>query len=254
MTSISAEARLPRVLLIDDDAISREVMAMVLELRGFPVLVAEDGAEAMAKIKGSADGSAPEILLMDTQMPGLSGLELIQALRACSMARLIAISGSAVSQAIREATDGFLLKPFEAEELIALLESGGRKPEKIAADGMRAADLIDPVVLIDQAVLGKLKAMMSASAVEELYSAVASDMKTRLVALEAAMDSGSAIEVQKIAHAIKGGCAMVGLSGAAGVASRLETSNRRGTWRKELSQLNSALIMLQSILYDRLLK
>jgi len=129
-----------------------------------------------------------------------------------------------------------------------LLEPGPREPEKAKADGVPAVDLIDA------AVFGKLKAMMPAAAVEELYSAVASDMKTRLVALEAAMDSGSAIEVHKIAHAIKGGCAMVGLSGAAGAASRLETSNRRGTWRKELLQLNGALIMLQSILYDRLLK
>jgi len=224
------------------------VMAMVLEMRGFAVEAAEGGAEALGRIDSGADGSAAEVILMDTQMPGLSGLELIQALRACSKARLIAISGSEVSEAIRKATDGFLLKPFEAEGLVAMLESGTRAPSKTAAKSEKVGELIDP------AVFGKLKGMMPAAAVEELYSAVASDMKTRLVALEAAMDSGSAIEVHKIAHAIKGGCAMVGLSGAAGAASRLETSNRRGTWRKELLQLNGALIMLQSILYDRLLK
>jgi CheY-like chemotaxis protein len=254
MTSSVHELRLKRVLLIDDDAVSREVMAMVLEMRGFAVEAAEDGAEAVARIDSGADGSVPEVILMDTQMPGLSGLELIQALRRCTKARLIAISGSEVSEAIRQATDGFLLKPFEAEGLVALLEPGNREPEKTNAGDAPAADLIDLAVLIDQAVLGKLKAMMPTPAVEELYSAVASDMKARLVALRAAMDSGSAPEVRRIAHAIKGGCAMVGLSGAAGAASRLETGNRRGTWQKELLQLNGALIMLQSILYDRLLK
>ncbi len=96
-----AQQALPRLLLIDDDPISREVLSMLLEMHGFPVESAEDGAEALSKLHGP---DTPEAILMDTQMPGLSGLELIAALRKATAARIIAISGSDPGDAIREAS------------------------------------------------------------------------------------------------------------------------------------------------------
>jgi CheY-like chemotaxis protein len=246
------------ILLIDDDAISREVLSMMLELHGFQVLSSEDGAEALR----IASAAAPEVILMDTQMPGLSGVELIQALRQCcgtrSKVRIIAISGSDVGEEIKMASDGFLLKPIQVESLVALLEAKDVTEEthgvvaEVSAssepiDAVETADLIDPIVL------GKLKAMMPANAVIEIYSAVAADLETRLDTLNTAMDSRNQAEVQRIAHAIKGGCAMVGLSSATSAASRLETSNLSETWPKELLQLHFALSKLQGILGDGLL-
>jgi CheY-like chemotaxis protein len=244
-------SRLPSLLLIDDDAISREVLQMTLEMHGFATDTAEDGAEALTRF-GDAT-TQPDVILMDTQMPGLSGVDLIAALRTRSQARIVAISGSDPGEAIRRAADGFLLKPIEVESLLALLgqaESGEigqlHATEQIAA----SPGLVDP---IDPVVLGKLKAMMPAASVREIYTAVASDLKTRLKTLQAAMDSANAIEVQRIAHAIKGGCAMVGLSGARDAAARLEISNLKNgnltvTWPEELSQLHIALTGLEGML------
>jgi len=259
MRSPDAPPQLPGVLLIDDDAISREVLGMMLETHGFPVQLAEDGAQALALLTGSAaSGEAPGVILMDTQMPGLSGLELVAALRKSSPARIVAISGSAVSEAIRNATDGFLLKPVEAEAVAKLLAAATRaqnaikpamqpaKPKSTRKAKTDAADVAS--TLIDPVVLGKLKAMMPAAAVREIYAAVASDLKTRLVALEAAIDSDQADEVQRIAHTIKGGCAMVGLSGATQVAARLETSNVAVTWPAEVQELRGALKALEDML------
>jgi len=104
--------------------------------------------------------------------------------------------------------------------------------------------------LVDPLVLGKLKAMMPASAVREIYVAVASDLTKRLVTLQAAMDAHDGTEVARIAHAIKGGCAMVGLIGAREAASRLETSNLPETWPAELAHLHSALKGLEVMLGD----
>ena len=77
------------ILIIDDDAISREVMQMTLEMHGYAVETAEDGAAALVLLAGTK----PTTILMDTQMPGLSGVELIAALRDVCQARIIAISG-----------------------------------------------------------------------------------------------------------------------------------------------------------------
>ena len=220
-----APAPRPSILLIDDDAISREVLAMLLEMHGYPVTCVEDGAQALASI--GAD--QPDVLLMDTQMPGLSGLDLIQALRAKTQARIVAISGSDPGESIRDATDGFLLKPIQPEDLDALLAGDSAEPAQsnsavISVSASAEQHAIDPVVL------GKLNAMMPPAAVREIYAAVASDLRPRLDSLQSAMDAKDAQTVARIAHTIKGGCSMVGLTAATDAAERLESSNLIETW------------------------
>jgi len=268
--------QLPRVLLIDDDAISREVLAMMLEMHGFPVDSAEDGKQALELLDDAATlpGALPGIVLMDTQMPGVSGLRLIKALRqrlksaAHNASRIVAISGSEVSDSILQAADGFLLKPIQVESLLALLEperalSAAPAPSIEASADPNARDvaefkaLLEPAILdpaiLDPVVLGKLKAMMPPAALKEVYSALAADLEARLPTLAAAIDAGRATEVARIAHTIKGGCSMVGLSCATEAAARLEGSNRPDTWPRELLQLHFALGKLQDILGNGLL-
>lgn len=249
MPSTDAPATRPSVLLIDDDAISREVLSMLLEMHGYPVICAEDGAQALTAIDAAVDADQPQVILMDTQMPGLSGLDLIAALRAKTQARIVAISGSNPGDAIREAADGFLLKPIQPEGLDALLAGDPPQSTTSNAPGINvsASAELDP---IDPVVLGKLKAMMPPAAVREIYAAVAADLGPRLDSLEAAMDSKDAPSVARIAHAIKGGCSMVGLTAATDAAARLERSNLIETWTEELRELRGALSALESILSD----
>jgi CheY-like chemotaxis protein len=264
---------LPRVLLIDDDAISREVLSMMLEMHGLPVDAADDGSQALEFVESAA--ALPDIILMDTQMPGVSGARLIKALRqrlkernGSGQTRIIAISGSQVGDAIHQAADGFLLKPIQVESVLALLDapapSAGapgfdlQAPEdQDLAETPEIRAVLDPAVLdpavLDPAVLGKLKAMMAEAALCEVYAAVATDLETRLATLAAAMDAGDAAAVASIAHTIKGGCGMVGLSGATEAAARLESSNLPETWPGELLQLHFALGNLQGILANGLL-
>ena len=70
------------LLLIDDDLVSREVMATVLTMSGYAVHTAEDGAASIALLETKE--FTPDAILMDAQMPGLSGAKLINALRARS--------------------------------------------------------------------------------------------------------------------------------------------------------------------------
>lgn len=254
-------SRRPRVLLIDDDVISREVISMTLEMHGYPVDSAEDGAQALeflSRANASAADVAPEIILMDAQMPGLSGVGLIEALRRSSKARIIAISGS-INDQVRGSADGFVLKPIDPESLDAALnqKDGAGETEielQAAADLSKSADKENKAQesVIDPVVLGKLRGMMPESSVREIYMATATDLASRLVTLSAAMDQGRNSEVARVAHAIKGGCAMVGLSMARDAAARLETSNLSDSWQSELTQLHFALDKLQGLLSDRL--
>ena len=263
MSPSSTIRPLPRVLLIDDDAISREVLSMMLEMHGLPVDSAEDGTQALEFVENAA--ALPDIILMDTQMPGVSGARLIKALRqrlkernASPQTRIIAISGSEVGDAIHQAADGFLLKPIQVESVLALLgapapSAGAPGFDLQASEDQDLAETPETRAVLDPAVFGKLKAMMPQEALREVYAAVAADLETRLATLAAAMDAGDAAVVASIAHTIKGGCGMVGLSGATEAAARLETSNLPETWPRELLQLHFALGNLQGMLANGLL-
>ena len=127
----TSQNALPLVLLIDDDLVSREVTATVLTMNGYTVHTAEDGAAALALLtaaEGRPQALRPDVILMDSQMPGLSGTQLIGELRARSYARVYVVSGSNPPQELTASADGFLLKPFSADAFRKLLEGG--RPER----------------------------------------------------------------------------------------------------------------------------
>ncbi|MGH9598961.1 MAG: response regulator [Terracidiphilus sp.] len=201
---------LPVVLLIDDDLVSREVAATVLTMSGYSVHTAEGGEASLAMLK--AGTCLPEVILMDAQMPGLSGVALIAELRNHTAAQVIAISGSKTADEVSAAADGFLLKPFDAAALEDLLEKRRPRPAPEVSG--------DPV--ISPQTLAQLRGLMSESAIREIYSAVVSDLTARIAALEAAIAAGDVAEIARIGHAIKGGCAMAGALQAARLGAMIE--------------------------------
>jgi CheY-like chemotaxis protein len=212
----------PAVLLIDDDLVSREVTATVLTLNGYTVHTAETG-DAALQILATARPE-PEIILMDSQMPGLSGTRLISQMREQSKARILAISGSALPPEVIEATDGFLIKPFEVEAMRKALDRGQSPTSASAALSMLEPD----AAVINLAVLAQFRALMPEPAVRQIYRAIVSDLNQRATALEAAFAKGDIAEAERIGHAIKGGCAMAGASQAARLGALIERAGRTG--------------------------
>jgi len=211
------------VLLIDDDLVSREVTATVLTLNGYAVHTAESGAAALEVL--ATMKPAPEIILMDTQMPGLNGTALIKEMREHSEARILAISGSALPPEVIEATDGFLIKPFEVEAMRKVLDLGVTPAAASATVSMLETDA--PV--INLAVLAQFRALMPEPAVRQIYRAIVSDLNQRASALELALATGDMAEASRIGHAIKGGCAMAGASQAARLGALIEKGARSGS-------------------------
>jgi len=214
MFNFGREPQSPIVLLIDDDIVSREVMATVLTMGDYSVHTAEDGATALALL--DAEQCLPGVILMDAQMPGLSGAELMEQLRARTQASIFAISASRPPEEVVAAADGFLLKPFGAEALRSLLERQRPAPAPAQA-------LAEPVV--SEATLAQLRALMPETAVREIYAAVVTDLGKRLEALEAAIATGDAVKIRRIGHSIKGGCGMAGAMQAAHLGAQLEAGS-----------------------------
>jgi CheY-like chemotaxis protein len=214
MFPLNTASDLPDVLLIDDDLVSREVTATLLTMTGYSVHTADSGEEAVRMIDGG--NLKPGVILMDAQMPGLSGAELIAQFRAGANASIFVISASEPPREVSDAADGFLLKPFNVETLHKLIES--RRPHS----DVPSSDLSDPVVNME--VLAQFRKMMPETAVRQIYKAVVVDLGQRIDALTSAIAKGDAAEVRRIGHAIKGGCGMAGAVQAAHLGAMLEAA------------------------------
>ena len=247
MLNFDARRKHPTLLLIDDDMVSREVTATVLTMGGYPVHTAGDGARALEMLSGKS--CVPDVILMDAQMPGLSGTELIAQLRAHSKARILTISGSNPPEAIAAAADGFLLKPFDAAELEKLLAG-----HPISGAGHRVSRLDPKDPVISSQTLAQFRGMMPELAVREIYATVASDLNRRIHTLEAAIAKGDDAEVRRIGHAIKGGCGMAGAIQAAHIGALFEDlipgaeSNHLDNSMALLSDLRAAARNLERML------
>jgi CheY-like chemotaxis protein len=212
---IAKSRDLPTVLLIDDDMISREVIATILTLNGYALHTAEDGAKSLELLDGGT--CIPEVILADVQMDGLSGLELIKELRARCKALIFLISGSDPPPELKDSVDGFLLKPFNPYALQKLLDGHASKLTYVDV----ARD--EPVVSPDT--LAEFRQMMPESTVREVYLTVFADLEKRIAALETAIAARNAEEVRRIGHTIKGGCGMAGARQVSRLGARLEAES-----------------------------
>ena len=114
-----------RILVVDDDADSRDVVCVMLEHGGASVTTAESAAEAFIHYVGATD-TGYDVLISDLAMPNRDGLWLLHQIKSQARERgreLWAIALSAhVEEAVRSAAaeagfDVFLSKPFEFEDL-----------------------------------------------------------------------------------------------------------------------------------------
>lgn len=112
----------PRILVVDDDPEMRALLLDELRNEGFEVVEAADGAEAVLAVRGREF----DVILMDKNMPGPSGLDLIPGFRrTCPRSRIIMMTAFGdVSSYVEAAEKGaveYLFKPFRMEEMKAAI-------------------------------------------------------------------------------------------------------------------------------------
>lgn len=127
--AVAVPGRALSVLIVEDNADSREMLATLLELEGHDVRTAVDGPSGLEAIRSAA----PDLALVDLGLPGLDGHALASAARAAGApTRLFALTGYN-TDADREAAeragfDGYLVKPLDPAALQALLVEHGLVP------------------------------------------------------------------------------------------------------------------------------
>jgi CheY-like chemotaxis protein len=268
-----------RVLVVDDDAMSRELLAVLLEGEGYAVDSAESGEAALVRLSETV--AIYDLILADMHMPGIAGAELAAELRrVCgAVPLLLAISGSEPAVTDIALFDGFLMKPFRMGEVAAaLLKRGARsrvgRREKSQADrhksrmprnvsnaisiaasaaqmasnkgmdtsvqehrfeakkineqeagpaGIVSNGDADHGPVLNETIYRQLAGSMPAAQMLEMYALCVNDARQRIVGMRALAANRDGVQFVREAHAIKGGCGMLGAAELHRLAAALET-------------------------------
>ena len=110
-----------QILVVDDSSTMRRILVKTLERLGYPQSVeAANGREALERM----ETSTIDLVIVDWNMPGMSGLELVRAIRSSAATQnvpILMVTGNAGSEdvvrAVRSGITGYVVKPFSSETL-----------------------------------------------------------------------------------------------------------------------------------------
>jgi two-component system chemotaxis response regulator CheY len=197
-----------KVLVVDDDVVSRMVLMHLIDSCGnFDIAEAEDGADAWQQLE---DGLRPAICFCDLRMPRLSGMELLQRVKAHaeinSMPFVLVTSANdkdTVLEATRAGAAGYIVKPFQAEQvrvhLAGFLDQAASGYEHLAEE---------PATTLRRLGINSERLLVYLSGFQNQLTAAAADLETTLA-------KGEQQEAQVRIDRLHAGCVTLGLHGAA---------------------------------------
>jgi PAS domain S-box-containing protein len=223
-----------RVLIAEDHPVNQELATRILEKRGHTCRVAQNGAEALAML-GQEKFDA---VLMDVQMPVMNGLEAAEEIRvreksAGGHVPIIAMTAHAMAgdreRCLAAGMDGYLAKPIDSQQMIAVLEgsvdgSGGAAAE--AAPRPAVAPNATPT--LDHAELRE-RTGGNAALMQRLARIFLQDAPGKLREIERSIARKDADALFRAAHALRGSAATLAARATAELAHQLEVLGRSGS-------------------------
>src|SRR5947209_1991596 len=138
---MSASARNPRVLVVEDDEEIAAVLQRSLRLEGYDVRIAGDGEAALTV----ADAFVPDLVVLDLGLPRLDGIEVARRLRAEDDVPILMLTARDAVEArvagLDSGADDYLVKPFERQELLARLRALLRRRPPRGSASLVCSDL-----------------------------------------------------------------------------------------------------------------
>ncbi|MHA4870293.1 response regulator [Duganella sp. PWIR1] len=197
-----------KVLVVDDDVVSRMVLMHLIDGCGsFDIVEAEDGADAWQQLEG---GLRPAICFCDLRMPRLSGMELLQRVKAHaeleSMPFVLVTSANdkdTVQEANQLGAAGYIVKPFQAEQVRVHL---AKFLDQAASGHEHMAEA--PAETLRRLGINGERLLVYLSGFQNQLTAAAAD-------LEAMLAKGEQAEAQVRIDRLHAGCVTLGLHGAA---------------------------------------
>src|SRR5215510_7767535 len=123
-----------RILIVDDDPQIRRVLRTALVAQGYETIDARNGEEALEKLRDEK----VDLLILDMNMPGMSGLETCRMIRSTSDVSIIMLTvrdaESDKVEALDAGADDYMTKPFGSPELLARIRAALRRSPQLSTD------------------------------------------------------------------------------------------------------------------------
>jgi two-component system chemotaxis response regulator CheY len=115
-----------KILVVDDSALARRNLRLILEPAGYEVVEAEDGLVALERYFLEK----PDVVMLDLVMKGMYGLDVLKKLRELDPDACVLVVSADVQRSSHELVEeagakGFVNKPFDREEILAALQAAG---------------------------------------------------------------------------------------------------------------------------------
>ncbi|MDI1326142.1 MAG: EAL domain-containing protein [Brevundimonas sp.] len=234
--SLSVQFPGARVLVVDDSEVNREVAGEALARLGASVTLAEDGLQAVERLRTDRF----DLVLMDGSMPNLDGFEATEIIRteeaaqdrprATILALTAHVVGSAADAWQAAGMDGVIYKPFTMRDLAdalgehcAGLAQRGQAAHSATISVQAQTGLFDPVVQAELEAMARNGRPDFVAKIEGLYAANA---PLRLADLRQAVLAGRNDEAARAAHALKSMSLSLGASAVAAAAAAVEGAAR----------------------------
>jgi two-component system, sensor histidine kinase and response regulator len=224
-------ARVLNLLVAEDNPVNRKLVTTLLRKRGHRVKAVENGREAVAAI--SAKRGSYDLVLMDLQMPEMSGFEAAHAIRdqeagGTTRLPLVALTAHAMQgdreRCLAAGMDGYLSKPIDVDELISTVEGfGGMTAPDQSQPGAEPAvsDVFDERAALAYA--GGDRRLLA-----EVIELFRSDYPSSQRQIDRAFRRRDSEALRMAAHRLKGAVATVGAPAGRQAAAELEQRARAG--------------------------
>jgi response regulator RpfG family c-di-GMP phosphodiesterase len=132
----------PRILVVDDERVIREILSDFLSLEGYVVRTVEDGMEALKELQRRSYN----LVISDLKMPNMTGLELIERITALGIPVLTVImtgfgTVETAIEAMKQGAYDYILKPFKVEEVVHIVQRGLDR-QRLQHENMRLKDAL----------------------------------------------------------------------------------------------------------------
>ncbi len=143
-----------RILIAEDDSVTRQLLEALLHKWDYDVITVDDGTKALTALEAD-DG--PALAILDWMMPGLNGPEICRQMRKTALTRPVylilltsLVEKDNIVEGLDAGADDYLAKPFDAAELRARVQAGGRVVQLENELRERVVELEDALARVKQ--------------------------------------------------------------------------------------------------------